>query len=197
MPTTTTDLDARARRADAQRSIARVLDAALEELAHDTEASMAAIAARAGVARATLYAHYPTREALVAAVTQRAMAESRLAVDVAAPDEGEPREALARVLTSAWRKLGRYHPIVGLNARLEPEHACELHEPVAEMLRPLLERGQASGAFDPDLSMDWMLTVIRDLVHAASGAVRSGAMSEEEAEGALLTSVLGALGARG
>jgi AcrR family transcriptional regulator len=48
---------------------------------------MVAIAARAGVARATLYTHYHTREALVAAVTQSAMAESRLAVDVAAPDE--------------------------------------------------------------------------------------------------------------
>jgi hypothetical protein len=39
-----------------------------------------------------------------------------------------------------------------------------------------------------------MLTVIQQLVHAASGAVLRGAMSEEEAERALPTSVPRTLG---
>ena len=63
------------RRADAERSIARILDAAVDALGEDQEASMAEIARRAGVVRATIYVHFPTREALLDAVTERALAE--------------------------------------------------------------------------------------------------------------------------
>jgi AcrR family transcriptional regulator len=60
----------RARRADARRNIERILDAAVEELAEDPDVSMEAVARRAGVVRATLYVHFPTREALIAAVNR-------------------------------------------------------------------------------------------------------------------------------
>ncbi len=43
----------RRRRADAERSVARILDAAVDALASDPEVSMAEIARRAGVVRAT------------------------------------------------------------------------------------------------------------------------------------------------
>ncbi|MGH8714879.1 MAG: TetR family transcriptional regulator [Casimicrobiaceae bacterium] len=53
---------ARNRRADAERSIVAITNAALEALASDPDVSMAAIARRAGVVRATIYMHFPTRE---------------------------------------------------------------------------------------------------------------------------------------
>src|SRR6266545_6772367 len=98
----------RAQRADARRSIERILDAAVDELARDPEASMSAIAERAGVVRATVYVHFPTREALIAAVTERAMRESAEAIQAAAPDDGDPLEALERVLSAAWQVLARH-----------------------------------------------------------------------------------------
>jgi AcrR family transcriptional regulator len=62
------------RRADAERNIAAILDAAVELLGERPDSSMAEIAAAAGVARQTVYAHYDSREALLAAVAERAMA---------------------------------------------------------------------------------------------------------------------------
>jgi TetR/AcrR family transcriptional regulator, mexCD-oprJ operon repressor len=181
------------RRADARRSIASILDGAIEELARDPDASMGAIAERAGVARATLYAHFPTREALIAEVTDRAIAEATETIGAAAPEEGEPREALARVIAATWRTLGCYHALVAINSRLAPERLRALHEPVVGRLRPLIERGQESGAFNADVPAEWLLTVALELVHAASREVSAGRLPEAAAEPALLAAVAGAL----
>ena len=60
------------RRADAERSITAIVNGALEALASDPDASMAEIARRAGLVRATIYMHFPTREALLDAVMEEA-----------------------------------------------------------------------------------------------------------------------------
>ena len=80
MPETKTTTNASApkrRRADAERSVAAITDAALEALASDPDASMAEIARRAGVVRATIYMHFPTREALLDAVMEHATGAGR------------------------------------------------------------------------------------------------------------------------
>jgi AcrR family transcriptional regulator len=184
-------------RADAERSVASILDAAIDALSSDPETSMSAIASRAGVVRATVYVHFPTRETLIAAITDRAMTETSEAIKAAAPDHGEPREALARLLAASWRVLGRYHALVAINSRLGPEHLQALHGPVVGLVRPLLKRGQASGAFNPELPIEWMLSVVLELVHAASREVSAGKLSGAEAERALIATVTGALAAPG
>ena len=56
------------KRSDARRNRDAILAAALEALTESPDASLNAIAKRAGVANATLYRHFPTREELVLAV---------------------------------------------------------------------------------------------------------------------------------
>jgi AcrR family transcriptional regulator len=193
-PPRTVDPTPPKRRADAERSIARILDAAVDALARDQEASMAEIARRAGVVRATIYVHFPTREALLEAVTHRAMAEVADVVEAAEPHRGDPAEALARVVAASWRTLGRYHALVAINTQ-QHGHAelRQHHSSVLATLEPLIERGQADGIFRADVPAAWHLSMLMALVHAASGELGAGRVNDADAGPALVATILGAV----
>ena len=185
------------RRADAERSVAAILDAALEALASDPDASMAEIARRAGVVRATIYVHFPTRTELLDAVMAHAVGQVAEATRSAEPHRGEPVEALERVLLATWRELARFHALLALNtARLSAEELHRRHLPVLDQLEPLIERGQRRGLFRSDLPVAWHLAVIRAIVHTASREIQGGRIPDSEAEAAMLSTAVAAISPR-
>jgi AcrR family transcriptional regulator len=195
-PHRTADQPRPRRRADAERSIARILDAAVDSLGEDPEASMSTIARRAGVVRATIYVHFPTREALLEAVTERALHEVGAAIAAAEPDRGEPADALARVITATWRILGRYHALIAINTGEQShEELHQRHGSVLGALVPLIERGQADGVFRGDVPVSWHLAMVMALIHAGSGELSAGRVGSDDAEAALIRTVLGAIAA--
>src|SRR3954464_10162823 len=155
---TTTDASApKRRRADAERSISAITNAALDALASDPDVSMAEIARRAGVVRATIYMHFPTREPLPAAVMENATARVADATRAAEPERGEPKEALERVLLATWRQLAQFHSGLQINInRLAAKEPRRRHLPITTQIVPLLERGQAQDVFRDDVSPDWL-----------------------------------------
>ena len=181
------------RRADAERSVARILDAAIDALASDPEASMAEIARRAGVVRATIYAHFPTRESLIEAITLRAVAEVTEQIVAVEPERGDAAEALARVVAVTWRALARFHALIALNARQSSAELRRRHEAVLAVLEPLIARGRRDGSFRADVPVQWHLSMILALVHAASAELREGRVPADRVEAAVVATVLGAL----
>jgi AcrR family transcriptional regulator len=190
---TVTSQSKRRRRADAERSVARILDAAMDGLASDPDASMAEIARRAGVVRATIYVHFATRESLLEAVTERAIAEVTEVMAAAEPDRGDPAKALQRVLTAAWRELGRFHVLISINTQLPPAELRRRHRPVVALLRPLIERGQRADTFRSDVPAEWHLSMLLALIHAASGELQAKRLPAAQIESALVGTVIGAL----
>jgi AcrR family transcriptional regulator len=184
------------RRADAGRSIARILDAALDALASDPDASMAEIARRAGVVRATIYVHFPTRETLIDAVTQRAITEVGAVIDLAEPERGDAADALRRVLASTWRELDRYHALVAITTQLPHAEVRSKHRAVLARLEPLIARGQRDGSFRSDVPASWHLSMLLALIHAASAELRAARIADTHAERALVDTVLGAVSVR-
>ena len=181
------------RRADAQRNVDRILEAAVDALAGDPESSMAEVARRAGVVRATVYVHFPTRESLLDAVTDHAIGEVTRVIAAAEPERGAAADALGRVVAAAWRALGRFHGLVAINTRLPQDELHRRHAPVLALLAPLIERGQRDGAFRGEVSVRWHLAMILALVHAASAELRAGRLPADEIEAAAVTTVLGAV----
>jgi AcrR family transcriptional regulator len=80
-------------RRDARRNHDAILAAALEALTASPDASLNAIAKRAGVANATLYRHFPTREELVLAVYQHEVRRLVAAADLLLREQS-PNDAL-------------------------------------------------------------------------------------------------------
>jgi len=184
----------RRRRADADRSVEAIREAALAALASDPEASMAEIARRAGVVRATIYAHFPTRESLLDAVMELAVDQVAQAMQAAEPDRGEPREALERVLLATWQQLSRFHSVLAINInRLSTKELHRRHLPMTTQLVPLFERGQAAGVFRRDVSVAWQIAVVRAIVHTASTELQAGRISQADVERTMLVTALAAV----
>ncbi|WP_232663847.1 TetR/AcrR family transcriptional regulator [Pseudonocardia sp. TRM90224] len=179
------------RRADAERNAAAILDAAADVLGQAPDAGVEQVAAAAGVSRQTVYAHFPTREALLAAVMRRITEETMTALAAAELDDGPATAALVRLLETGWQSFDRYPLLLSPAATtMSATESDELHEPVFDLLLRLIRRGQSSGEFDPDASPEWLLAATAALGHAAGAEVAAGRMPADEASAAVRRSVL-------
>lgn len=153
---------------------------------------MEAVAAAAGVTRQTVYAHFPSRQRLLAAALDHATEEAVAAMDAVEPDRGPAGEALLRLLDASMETARRYPGLLQrVNAMpvSEREDAAR-HAPVTDRLRALVQRGQRDGEFDAALPPSWLVAVVISLSHASSAQVAAGHLSAAQAREALHISLL-------
>lgn len=186
MPVTT------GKRADAQRNVTAILDAAAACLIRDPDASVSDIAAAAGVGRVTLYGHFGSRTELLDAVFVRALTRAHEALD-AVDLTGDAREALARLVASSWQVVDESRMLlVAAQRTLPPERIRDLHENPMRRVRSLLERGRAAGVFRFDLTADWLVAVFYTVLHGAADEIGAGRLAPEAAADAITATLLAA-----
>jgi AcrR family transcriptional regulator len=151
------------------------------------------IAGAAGVSRQTVYAHFPTREALLDAVIEHATAEVAAAFDTAGLDDLPPAAALVRLLEAGWQVTARY-PFVWHLPAVSAQQDAGRHAPVLDRMLELIRRGQESGDLDGTLPPSWLLTASLALGRAAEQEVKAGRMTIEDASHAVHHSLLRLLG---
>jgi AcrR family transcriptional regulator len=169
-------------RADAARNVQRILEAATRVLADDRGAGMAEVATAAGLARATLYRHFPTRDDLLAAIRAQAYDEAGATIAACRLDEGPATDALRRLIEGLVAVGDRYRFLQN-EAEGEPAGAPRskredrLRQPVLAMI----ERGQKSGEFSSDLPPRWVARTLGALIPAALRAIGDGEISAKDA----------------
>ncbi|ORT56424.1 TetR family transcriptional regulator [Streptomyces sp. CB03238] len=157
------------RRADAERSIATIVAAALDCFVQDPHVSMTAVAGAAGVSRVTLYAHFPSREALLDAVLAHSVEQADAVLQDQHLDEGPADEAFSRLVRSSWRILERHAFLLSASEGvIAPARRRAHHEKVLGRVERILVRGQEEGVFRSDLPVGWLVTTFYSLLHAAA-----------------------------
>jgi TetR/AcrR family transcriptional repressor of mexCD-oprJ operon len=181
-----------ARRADAQRSIAAILDAAIRCLSRNPEASVSEIAKAAGVGRVTVYGHFPNRADLVDAALTRAIDDGHAGLD-AVDLSGDPRQALARLIDSSWQLVNQSRLLlIAAQEVLPPGRIRELHAGPAERMERLVERGRKEGAFRTDLPTTWLVAVLHSLMHSAADEINADRLTPDNAATYITATVLAA-----
>src|SRR4030081_3236555 len=130
----------RGRQAEARRNDRAGLDAAREVFAvHGPDASVAQVAAQAGVGMGSLYRRYPTKEALLQHLCQVSMDQQVAAAVQARAPGREPWEALAGLVRGcAGCRAGVLSAVAGKIAVTEEmrETARRAHDLLEQLLHP-------------------------------------------------------------
>jgi AcrR family transcriptional regulator len=162
----TDDLDASLSPA-VQRVRSAVVEAAATVLSRDEGASMQAVAEAAGVGRATLYRHFPSRETLMAALIDAAVTGAAEALRSANLDAVPADEAIARATRALLANAEHYAVVAQRRLPVEPEVARRLF---ADPLTAVLRRGQECGILRDDIDASllyhcWLGMVVRMSEH--------------------------------
>jgi AcrR family transcriptional regulator len=150
-------------RADALRNRERVLEAAKSVFsAGGADASLEAVARRAGVGIGTLYRHFPTREALYDAVYRREVEQlGELADEL--KGEAAPVEALRKWLRANVEFVATKKGMaaaLALAAHKPSELMAFSYERLTKAVGALLERAVAAGELRADVSPEDLLRAL-------------------------------------
>ena len=152
-----------ARRQALQQRIAdAIVEAAARTLAQGGDrVSMHDVAAEAGVARATLYRYFPSRQALVEEVGRLAASDAGARLRSARLGEVPVEEGVARAVRALVEVGDLFIVLARERVRPDPE---VFESSLGAPLRTLVERGQEMGNLRDDIPSSWLTESLVGLV---------------------------------
>jgi TetR/AcrR family transcriptional repressor of mexCD-oprJ operon len=144
------------------RTQAAILEAAARVLARRGEAAtIGEVAVEAGIGRATVYRYFKTREQLVSALWEAALAEVDERLAAAGLEQVPFEEGVARTVRSIATVGERYELLLRERSYQELERGREV---LGARISALFERGREEGALREDLPLELVGEIFGGLV---------------------------------
>ena len=177
-------------RADAERSVRAILEAAEQVLADDPGASLEQIAEAAGLTRTTVHRRFANRQALLEALAVSAKQQLIDAIEDARPDASPALIALYRVTANVLRVKSTWRFSLS-HANAHTSAAAEIWAEIDARTLELLERAQREGLLAADADLAWVRQVYYALL--SESLQRPGEVAEAPEPDSLATLIIDTL----
>ncbi|MFB8245414.1 TetR/AcrR family transcriptional regulator [Streptomyces sp. NPDC001046] len=158
-------------RADALRNRERIVTAAREMFVeHGPEVPLDEIARRAGVGNATVYRHFPDRDALVREVVCSVMDRTIAAAESALAETGDAFEALERfVHAAADERISALCPMVSSTFDQHHPDLEAARERVERKIEEVMNRARGAGQLRSDVDVGDIMIGVAQLSRPPAG----------------------------
>ncbi len=171
-----------------------ILEAAFVLFSRDASASLAEVAAQAGVGRATLHRHFSSRDDLIRTLALVAIDEMDEAVESACANAQSATEVL-RLSLAALIPLGDRHGFITQHPIENDAEIAEQFRQADDATREMVEAAKTEGLFDASVSSDWITHVYNALLYAGWESVKQGETTAQQAADLAWRSLTTGLGA--
>ncbi|MCA2215513.1 TetR/AcrR family transcriptional regulator [Jidongwangia harbinensis] len=150
-------------RADAERSVRTILEAAERVLSDNPAASMEQVAEAAGVARTTIHRRFANRQALVDAMAATAVRHLSEAIEAGRPETAPPLVALHQITVNVLRTKVSWAFALGQPAA-PGSVVAGMQQRVAYRCLELFGRIRDLGVLDAEVDLEWTRRVYYALI---------------------------------
>ncbi|MEO1044506.1 MAG: helix-turn-helix domain-containing protein [Pseudomonadota bacterium] len=170
-----------------------LIEAAFAVLAENPVASLADIAERAGVGRATLHRHFAGRDDLILTLARTALEEMDIAAEQACADVATHGEALYYTLDALIPLGDRYRFLMREPIGDHPDIAAAIQRQDRET-HAMVEAAKAEGLFDATIPTEWIVHAYGSLLYAAWEAVTAQDLTPAQASRLAWQTLISGLG---
>ncbi len=158
--------------------------------------TMSGVAEAAGVARQTLYNHYPDVDSIVAGAISQHARESVELLHTAMRVVEEPVDRLEQLVRHVAATTAHAPHALDVRYSLSPDARAslvEFDEALDALITEILEEGRAAGVFRADLECDLDTVLVRHLLEGLSTLIADAPESAAEITSAGTRTILAAL----
>lgn len=174
----------------AKSTKASLLDAAATILAQKPGASMNDIAESANVGRATLYRHFPNREALLRALTIEAFERSEQAITPILAGQQNAIDKLQDCLNALVPLGDRYHFLLSAPLFEDDPEITKLYEKQSQTWLDLVKALKDENTIAADVPTAWVVAAIEGLIFTAWSSVHEGYIARRDASNLVFRTLL-------